>query len=260
MIVIDRTGHGKPLVLLHGVGASRVVWRRVIPELAVDRLVLVPDLPGLGQSAPVEDGFCLGSVADALADALSEQAGEPFDLVGNSLGGAVAILIAHRRPELVRRLVLVAPAGFTPRPPALSAMLGLFSGPSISLRRLLGTAVGGSASARRVLLWGTIAQPQRLSSEDARAMLHASRGSARIGAAVAAVLQADLRTELAELQVPLGLIWGERDRIIPLATLDLIRAVRPDVTARTIRDAAHVPQMERPGEFVVALTEMLDQL
>lgn len=260
MIAIDTAGRGEPLVLLHGVGTSRVVWRRVIPELASGRLVLAPDLPGFGESPPVRAGFSIASTAEALADALSERVGEPFDLVGNSLGGAVALLIARHRPELVRRLVLVAPAGFAPRPASISAVLGLLSGPSITLRRVLGTPLARSPEARRVLLWGMIAEPHRLSVGDAQAMLQASRGSSRIGAAVAAVVQADLRTELVELKLPLGVIWGERDRIIPPAALESIRALRPDLVAETIPGAAHVPQMERPEEFVAALSRVLESL
>ena len=114
MIAIDESGQGPPLVLLHGVGASRAVWRLVTPALAEDRHVIAPDLPGFGESAPAANGFDLDTAAAALADPLAERAGGPFDLLGNSLGGAVAFRLAIARPDLVRRLVLSAPAGFAP--------------------------------------------------------------------------------------------------------------------------------------------------
>jgi pimeloyl-ACP methyl ester carboxylesterase len=203
MIELDTVGHGEPLVLLHGVGANRGIWRNVIDPIAAERLVLAPDLPGFGDSPPVGAGFRLHEIAGALADVLSEHVTEPFDLVGNSLGSGIG---------------------------------------------------------RRLLLWGTIAAPQQLSAQDARRMLQASRGASRVGAAVAAVLAADLRSELARLDLPLGLIWGERDRIVPIATLQSILAVRPEVVVETIPDAAHVPQLERPAEFVAALRSVLDRL
>ncbi len=260
MIVIDQTGRGRPLVLLHGVGASRAVWHHVTPALAEDRRVIAPDLPGFGESTPAAKGFELGVVASALADALAECAGEPFDLLGNSLGGAVAVALALARPDLVRRLVLAAPAGFASRPPPIAAAAGALAGGAVTARRVIGGPAARSATARRALLWGAIAEPQRLAADDAGMMIRASRGSTRVGAAVAAVLRADLRPQLSQVEAPLGVIWGWRDRIVPITTLRAIRAARQDAVVATIPRAAHVPQVERPDEFVVALRSVLDRL
>jgi len=75
MIAIDVSGSGEPLVLFHGVGASRIVWRHVTPLLAPRRMVIAPDLPGFGESAPAGPGFDLGRTAVALAEPLAERAG-----------------------------------------------------------------------------------------------------------------------------------------------------------------------------------------
>jgi pimeloyl-ACP methyl ester carboxylesterase len=241
MIAIDAEGEGAPLVLLHGVGANRGIWKLVVPALAAERLVLAPDLPGFGDSRAIGDGFELEPVADAIADAISSRVDGPYDLVGNSLGGAVALVLARRRPGSVRRLVLAAPAGFSPRPELVSAVAGRLAGPAITIRRVVGAPLAGSAVARRALLWGTVAAPQRLPERDARAMLQASRDSTRIGPAITAVLRADLHADLVPVKAPLGLIWGERDRIVPIAALQSIRAVRPDAIVQTISAAGHVP-------------------
>ncbi|HUJ35639.1 MAG TPA: alpha/beta fold hydrolase [Solirubrobacteraceae bacterium] len=260
MIAIDETGQGRPLVLLHGVGASRAIWRRVTPALAEDRHVIAPDLPGFGESSAAAKGFELAGVAEVLADRLAECAGEPFNLLGNSLGGAVALELAVLRPDLVRRLVLAAPAGLHPRSSPVAAAAGALSDPAVMVRRLVGAPIAGSPTARRALLWGAIAEPQRLPAEDARMMLRSSRGSTRIGPAVAAVLRADLRSELGRLEGPLGVIWGWRDRVVPISTLRHIRAARPDAIVATIPRAAHVPQVECPHEFVAAVRSVLDRL
>jgi pimeloyl-ACP methyl ester carboxylesterase len=257
---MDESGQGPPLVLLHGVGASRAVWRHVTPALAEDRHVIAPDLPGFGESSPAAHGFDLEVAAAALAGPLAARAGDPFDLLGNSLGGAVALKLAVLRPDLVRRLVLSAPAGFAPESSHVAAAAGALSDPVVRVRRLVGAPVARSSAARRALLWGAIAEPHRLSAEDARMMLRSSRGSTRIGAAVAAVLRADLRPELDRLGAPLGVIWGWRDRIIPISTLRYIRVARPDLIVVTIPRAAHVPQVERPAEFVAAVRRLLDRL
>ena len=260
VISIDEAGSGRPLVLLHGVGASRAVWRRVTPALAADHHVIAPDLPGFGESPPAADGFELDITAAALADRLAACAGEPFDLLGNSLGGAVALELAVLRPDLVRRLVLAAPAGFVPRSSPVAAVAGTLSNPAVRIRRLVGAPIARSAIARRALLWGVVAEPQRLPADDARMMLRSSRGSTRVGAAVAAVLRADLRSELDRLEAPLGVIWGWRDRVIPISTLRHIRAARPDAIVATIPQSAHVPQVECPHEFVAAVRSVLDRL
>jgi pimeloyl-ACP methyl ester carboxylesterase len=258
VIAIDATGAGEPLVLLHGLGASRAVWRRVTPMLAADRLVLAPDLPGFGESAPAGPGFDLERAARKLAVALADR--ERFDLVGNSLGGAVALQLAVLRPDLVGRLVLSAPAGFAPAPWPLPLAAARVVGPAIALRRVFGAPLAASPIARRALLAGAIAEPQRLSAADARTMLKGSRGSTRIGPAVEAVMRADLRPLLERLEQPLGLIWGRRDRVVPIGTLERIRAVRPDAAVETFEDAAHVPQLERPEEYVAALGRIFERL
>src|ERR1035441_9740051 len=101
-----------------------------------------------------------------VASAASEHVTEPFDLVGNSLGGAVALILALQRPELVHRLVLVAPAGFSPRPRLVADALGRLSDPMIVFRRLLGNPLTSSGIGRRLLLSGTIAAPQQLLGQE----------------------------------------------------------------------------------------------
>jgi pimeloyl-ACP methyl ester carboxylesterase len=259
-VAIDQHGDGAPLVLLHGLGASRRLWHRAAPLLARDRLVLAPDLPGFGDSAPAGPGFEFEAVIDALADPLAERAGGPFDLLGSSLGGAVALEFAVAYPERVRRLVLAAPAGFSPRPWPLALAAGGLADSVLAVRRVAGSRLAASATARRALLWGAVAEPQRLSPSDARLILESSRRASRLGPALAAVLQEDLRPRLVALEVPLGFIWGERDRVIPISTLESIRALRADVVAETIPGAAHIPQLERPAEFVIALRRVLERL
>jgi pimeloyl-ACP methyl ester carboxylesterase len=257
MIAIDDRGAGRPLVLLHGVGASRGVWRRVAPRLSADRRVLAPDLPGFGGSSPAGPGFNLDAAAAVLVDALADRAGEPFDLVGNSLGGAVALALADLRPEFVRSLVLSAPAGFSAQPWPVAFAAGRLIEPAITVRRVLGTPLAALPAARRALLWGSVADPERMATADAVSMLQAARGSTRIGAAVSAVLREDLGDQLRELDVPLGVIWGKHDRVVPAATLDRIRALRPDAVVETLDRAGHVPQLERPIAFVNALRRIL---
>ena len=123
------SGDAEPLLLIHGLGTSQVIWDAVVPGLARTRRVVTIDLPGFGRSAPAGPGFELGAVADRVARGLAAHGvSGPLDVVGHSLGGAVALTLAVDRPRLVRRLVLVAPAGLHARTlprPLIQGALGV---------------------------------------------------------------------------------------------------------------------------------------
>ena len=260
-VAIDVMGEGDPLVVLHGLGASRRLWHRAAPLLvASGHRVLAPDLPGFGDSPPAGPGFEFAEVTAALARALRRRVRRPFDLLGSSLGGAVALQLAIDYPELVRRLVLAAPAGFSPRPEAIASIAGALADPALAVRRIAGVPLAVSPTARRALLWGAVAEPHHLSRGDARLVLESSRRATRLGPALAAVLRTDLRPALARLTAPLGLIWGERDRVVPLSSLDTIRNLRPGVVAETNADAAHIPHLEQPVQFAAAVERVLTRL
>jgi pimeloyl-ACP methyl ester carboxylesterase len=256
VIAIDVHGDGAPLVLVHGVGTSRVVWRQVVPMLAAGRLVATPDIPGFGASPPAGPGFALDDVADALADGLAANVPTPFDLLGNSLGGAVALVLAARRPELVRRLVLAAPAGLAPRRDPIPAVAGR-TGSALIAGRRLAVPLAGNALARRLLLLGMVADGAAVPAEEATRMLRGSEGSVRIGAAITAVAGADLRSRLPELTMPVAFLWGDRDRVFPVSSLCALRELVPGAGAEIIPGTGHVPQLERPREFVAAVDRLL---
>jgi len=101
-------GEGPPLLLVHGLGGAAWNYSELVPRLPGRRLI-VPDLPGHCASSPLPGSAGLAGYADVVAACLSG----PADVLGHSLGGAVALRLAERHPALVRRLVLAAPAGIT---------------------------------------------------------------------------------------------------------------------------------------------------
>ena len=108
----------------------------------------------------------------------------------------------------------MAPAGFTPGPQPLGLLAGMAAQGLVPMRRGVGRRLAGSAAMRRVLLFGSVGNGSRLSPQDARLMLEASRGARRMRQAITAVVRADLRPVLAALETPFGLIWGEQDRMV----------------------------------------------
>ena len=261
LIAVDETGEGPPLVLLHGLGATRRIWSLVTQPLAHDRRVITLDLPGFGESAPVGTGFDLGEVSDRLARALAaHHVKAPFDLVGHSLGGAVALTLAANRPRLIRRLVLVAPAGLqSRRPPLPGALLGQSASGLFAARRRL-APLSDRPWGRRLLLAFATADGATLSSDQARMMVEASAPASRIAEATSVLAQADLLPLLRAAPAPLGLLWGRRDRAVPFKLAHHILAARPDAELEVIDWTGHVPMIERPDSFVVALHNVLGRL
>jgi pimeloyl-ACP methyl ester carboxylesterase len=250
MLALERHGDGPALVLVHGLGATRAIWRHVLGLLP--GTVVALDVPGFGASPAAGPGFVLEEVADAIAAELPEA----FDLVGHSLGGAVALTLAARHPERVRRLVLVAPAGLRPYPAVVGGVAGALS-ESVNALRRAGAPLADLAWGRRVLLGVGTRDPAALAPSEVRMLVGASRGATRVRAALATVAATDLRPALRSLPLPVGAVWGSHDRVIPRGSLDALRSCRPEAPVEIVARAGHIPMIERPQAFAGALARTL---
>ena len=107
-------GEGETLLLVHGMAGSSATWRAVFPQLAQRYRVLAPDLPGHGDSAKPRGDYSLGAFAAWLRDLLNELGIERVTVIGQSLGGGVAMQFSYQHPELCDRLVLIGSGGLGP--------------------------------------------------------------------------------------------------------------------------------------------------
>jgi len=254
---IDVAGCGDPLVLIHGLATTGSIWRHAAPLLARRRRVVTLDVPGFGSSRPVGRGFDIGAVAARVAAELhAARIAEPYDLVGHSMGAAVALTLAAQEPGAVRRLVLVSPAGLRPMPFVAAAVLGLVAEVYVPLRRRA-APLAGSSLGRRTLMSGGVADGGRLEADVVRELVGASRGARRIGPALTAVASADLREQLADLPLPVGAVWGREDRVIPPGGARTLQRLRPDAVCEVIDGAGHISMVEQPEAFVAALERVL---
>src|SRR4051812_22748185 len=110
-------GSGPPVVLVHGLGGAAPNWRLIAPGLALERRVIVPELPGHGASDPLPGADTIDPFADLVVGALEQEEASPAAWVGHSLGGLVALRAAVRHPEAVTGIVLAAAAGGSAAPP-----------------------------------------------------------------------------------------------------------------------------------------------
>jgi pimeloyl-ACP methyl ester carboxylesterase len=257
----EEAGGPRPIVLLHGLNSSHGCWIRVLPGLAATgRYVLAPDLPGFGGSDPVGEGYDVEAVADAVAAALDALDLPAVDLVGHSLGGLVATVLADRHPQRVARLVLVAGAGLEAHPitrPAPLAVLGEFSSRLVQLRRQYGSGLVRRPRARGLMFGTVVADTDALSPRDAQLLIDCSTGASRTAEALGAAMGADATSRLERLPAPVGAVWGDRDRLIAPAALAHLERVRPGSPVELVAGVGHVPMVEDPDGFVAGLGRVL---
>jgi len=250
----DRT----PVVLLHGLNNSCLSWSHVAPLLGVDRRVLMPDLPGHGQSGRPNAGYELAWYARLVARWLALLGVEKADVVGHSFGGGIAQMLLLEPPERVRRLVLVASGGLGKD---VGWWLRLASLPHIVEH--LGQPF--MALGTRLALRGV---PTGISPEDIAALsrLNSQPGSARAFArSVRDVVdwRGQRRNFLhraheIESFPPVLVLWGDRDAIIPIAQGRAFATLLEGATFRAFESCGHYLHNERPEDFARVVRAFLD--
>jgi pimeloyl-ACP methyl ester carboxylesterase len=243
-IAYDRTGEGPPLVLTHPLGADRHVWDPVVGLLHGDHEVIALDLPGFGESPPLTGVTPTPrALAAAVADLLRELGIDGPHVVGNSLGGWVALELGLI--EVAGRVTAIAPAGLWAAP--------LVPKPSLAhrLARALHPLIEPAAATRRgrrALLAGSVAHPDRVPSRDAIHLIRAY-GRAPGFVAVNDAMRAGTFLDLARVPCPVTLIWPERDRLVERPA-SLPRRVRSVV----LPDAGHIPTWDAPAALAALIT------
>jgi len=237
----------RPLWFLHGFGADRLSWLATTPALQ-DLPVHTPDLPGHGRAGTDIGDGTPEALAERLSTAIAGAGTRPVHLVGHSLGGGVALLIARERPDLVASLFLIAPAG-------------LGAGVDPGFLRAYPTLADEDAAF--AMLRRLVTKPQFISAQTvAYALDQLNRGGARqaLSRVAEQLIAAHARLcavadEIADSAVPRMVVWGAEDRINPLDAARLAafgdHAILPA--------AGHLAHIEMPGEINAQLRTFLDE-
>lgn len=262
---------GQPVLFVHGLGsAGYLEWRFNLPVLARSHRVFAPDLPGFGRSDQPPVGYGIPLFATVVEEYIRGRDIRPV-LVGASMGGRVALEVALRRPEMVRKLVLVNALGVVRPNVQLFYPLVIVPGVGetvLTLMREVLHRVPASAIqryARRFLQAPD--DVERVMDEAflaAMREMHATEGYARAYASTVRALadrqardSAGLMARLADTGLPVLLIWGEDDRLLPVSRArEAVRAV-PGARLEVIEGAGHTPQAERPERFNRVLEDFL---
>ncbi|HET9162774.1 MAG TPA: alpha/beta fold hydrolase [Solirubrobacterales bacterium] len=256
-------GRGPVLLLVHGIAGSRESWREVIEPLAQHHTVIAPDFPGHGDSDAGGGDYSLGALAGGLRDLLLALGHERATVAGHSLGGGVAMQLAYQCPEMIERLVLVSSGGLGPEvSPVLRAAAlpgaDLFISLTAGAGRRVGSVLGRGLGAIGLRPSADVAEVARgyAGLEDpARRAAFLDTLRAVVGTRGQRVAAGD-RLYLAEA-VPVLIVWGARDSIIPVRHgKDAARAI-PGSRLEVFEDIGHLPQLEAPGRFIAVLERFL---
>ena len=253
-------GEGEPLLLVHGLGGAAANWVVLAPLLLPGRRLLVPDLPGHGGSSPLPAASSLQAYADRLALLLEHEGATPAAVVGHSLGGAIALRLAIRRPETVGAVVLAGAAGIssTTRAARYALTITGILKPGRKIAPHRGRVVR-SAFLRRLVFgrWGA-SDPPGLPADVVEAFLAGPARHTDTVSAAKALVRDDLRLDLDRVPCPTLVLWGARDNQLPVGdAFEYARRLRAPL--RLIADCGHLLIGERPEACADAITGFLSR-
>jgi glycerol-3-phosphate dehydrogenase len=275
---LDFGGSGPTMVLVHGLGGSAINWLSVAPLLAERHRVVALDLPGFGRTPPISGLRGVTGHRELLDRFLAAVAGGPAAVIGNSMGGLIAMMEAAAAPDRVARLVLAAPVQPNPRGGRIDrevlAVFAAYAIPWLGSWYLNRRAVRlGPEGLVREMMRLCCADPSRV-AEDVR-VAHVALAAERIdrmpwstpvfldaARSLMGAMRRRARYEamVGQIGAPTLVIQGDRDRLVPLAASRALAARRPDWTLDVLDDIGHVPQIEDPERFARVTHRWIDGL
>jgi pimeloyl-ACP methyl ester carboxylesterase len=261
---------------VHGLGGSVLNWAAIAPTLAETCRVLAIDLVGFGRTQPLGRSPHIDGNRNLLARFIDEIIGHPVIVVGNSMGGLLAMLLADERPDLVAGLVLVDPAvpvGPTARPdPLVTLMFGAYAVPAVarvfmSRRRTLVSAEAQAMAVLRLCCVDTGRVPGHVVQQHlelAREREDFPDVDAELivaGRSLVLVLARRrwLHALMGRISVPVLLLHGSRDRLVPIAAARSVARRNPTWRFEVAEDVGHVPQLEVPEWTLEKIQDWLRQ-
>ncbi|GAY14600.1 alpha/beta fold hydrolase [Mycobacterium sp. shizuoka-1] len=255
-------GQGDVILLLHGMAGSSQTWRQMIRPLSRRYRVIAPDLPGHGSSDKPRSDYSLGAFAVFLRDLLDELGVTHATVVGQSLGGGIAMQFVYQHPDYCRRLILMNSGGLGPdvgwtlrllSAPGAELIMPIIAPPPVlaigeKVRSWFGKA--GIQSPRGAEIWS--AYSSFADAQTRQAFLRTLRSVVDYrGQAVSALNRLHVAT------MPVMVIWGDQDAIIPVEHAYSAHETRPDVRLEVLAGVGHFPQVERPMEVVELIDDFI---
>ena len=246
---------GETIVMVHGFGANKDNWLRMARHFTERYHVIVPDLPGFGDSSRPAGSYDVGTQAERLGDILDALGIDQAHLLGNSMGGHIAALFAARYPSRVRSLALFANAGID-------------SPNKSELYRLLQSGGANPLVVRQPedfqkLLQFVFFEPPYLPESlkrylGERAMANAAHHDQVFQQLVERYIP--LEPELPRIQAPTLLLWGRQDRVLDVSSIDVMQPLLQKPSVMIMDSVGHAPMLERPQESALLYRHFLQGL
>lgn len=247
-LAFDRVGSGDPLLLLHGIGSTRDDFAALVPKLSRDFDVLSLDLPGHGGSPPPAGRPTIAALTDTLEAELDAHGITRAHVLGNSLGGRLAIELARRKRAL--SVVAISPAGLAlPLERVIQGLLMTTARLNLRLLRPLIGPLAGTRLGRAALLAGFRARPWEASRTEALALRGGFAEATRFWPMLVWSLLLDVPHGLDEIECPVVLAQGNVD-VIGFGQTPRYLSLIPGSRFRTLLGAGHAPHSDVPDAIV----------
>jgi pimeloyl-ACP methyl ester carboxylesterase len=260
-------GSGPALLLIHGVGDDSTAWEPVHAKLAQRFTVIAPDLLGHGESDKPRADYSLPAFANGMRDLLTVLGIDRVTVVGHSFGGGVAMQFAYQYPQLVERLVLVSTGGVAKDVSvALRAAAMPMGSEALAVLRVPGVLPAVRLFGRAI---GTVLGSTKFGRDaaDVVGLLEGFRDPHALSAFARTLRSVvDRRGQFVTMldrsylmqSVPMQLIWGDEDLIIPVSHARMAHAAMPGSRLEIFEDSGHMPFHDHPDRFVEVVERFID--
>ena len=254
-------GAGDPILCLHGLGANTYSWRNFITPFSQNNKLILVDFKGCGKSPkPRDTHYSIEEKVDDIYNLIIGGNLTNLTLVGNSLGGAIALLLAIRleneKSDRLSKLILIDSAGDKKSlPPHLNLLRSPLGTPMIYLSP---SKLAAKITLRMCYYDGTKITKEQVKAYAAPLASLGGRHALLQTARQCIPENADeLIAAASTITVPTLIIWGREDKVIPLKVGELLHQLLPNSTLEIIEECGHIPQEEKPDETIARISRFL---
>jgi pimeloyl-ACP methyl ester carboxylesterase len=254
-------GSGEPILCLHGLGANIYTWRHFITPFSLNNKLILVDLKGFGASPkPYDTKYSIEDHADEIHKIILEDNLTKLTLIGNSLGGGVALLLAIRlceqEPARLSKLVLIDSGGYEEYLPRYLKLL----------RSILGVLIihlSPSKLAAKFVLRACFYDRKKITQDQVQAYAVPITSPGGRHALLQTAKQCippnidEILDKLKTISVPTLILSGREDRVVPLKVAELLHQAIPNSTLEVMEQCGHIPQEEKPDEAIARILKFL---
>ena len=257
----EEYGQGDPILCLHGFGANIFTWRYLIDPLSKYSKLILVDLKGFGRSAKPEDQrYSIHDHADAIHQLILQNDWRKLTLIGNSYGGALALLLALRLeqdpPSRLSSLVLIDAGAYKEFLPGYLKLMRTFLGEIMKLLLPARQTV-------KFVLKLSFYNKEKISEAQIKAYAGPLSDPGNRAALLETARQCipdnadELVAKFRNISVPTLILWGRHDKVVPLKVGELLGQALPNSVLEVFEECGHVPQEEQPEKTIARISEFL---